>query len=85
MLDRWPELPRILARRGELQVRTSAAAGVLAEQARAAAADGRTIIVAGGDGTVNCVLNAVNGFRVCLGVVPVGSGNDFARCLGLPA
>ena len=84
VLDRWPELPRILARRGELQVRTSAAAGVLAEQARAAAADGRTIIVAGGDGTVNCVLNAVNGYRVCLGVVPVGSGNDFARCLGLP-
>lgn len=84
VLDRWPELPGILARRGDLQVRTSAAAAVLAQQARAAAAEGRTIIVAGGDGTVNCVLNAVNGFRVRLGVVPVGSGNDFARCLGLP-
>jgi diacylglycerol kinase (ATP) len=84
MLERWPELPGILARRGELEVRTSATAAALAEHARAAAADRRTIIVAGGDGTVNCVLNAVNGFRVCLGVLPVGSGNDFARCVGLP-
>jgi diacylglycerol kinase (ATP) len=84
VLDRWPELPGIVARRGELEVRTAATAAILAGQARAAAAAGRTIIVAGGDGTVNCVLNAVNGLRLCLGVLPVGSGNDFARCLGLP-
>ena len=84
VLDRWPEVPGILARRGELEVRTSVTAAILADDARAAAADGRTIIVAGGDGTVNLVLNAVNGLRVCLGVLPVGSGNDFARCVGLP-
>jgi diacylglycerol kinase (ATP) len=84
VLERWPDLPGILATRGELEVRTAATAAILAEQAREAAAVGRTIVVAGGDGTVNCVINAVNGFRVCLGVLPVGSGNDFARCLGLP-
>jgi diacylglycerol kinase (ATP) len=84
VLDRWPDLPVILSRRGDLEVRTPATAAALAEQARAAAGEGRTIVVAGGDGTVNCVLNAVSGFRICLGVLPVGSGNDFARCLGLP-
>ena len=33
---------------------------------------------------MNRVLNAVNGCGARLGVVPAGSGNDFARALGLP-
>jgi diacylglycerol kinase (ATP) len=61
-----------------------------AERAAAiAAADGcRTIFVAGGDGTVN---EAVNGLAaagalgdVALGIVPFGTGNDFAAALGIP-
>ena len=43
------------------------------------------LIVLGGDGTVNEVINGISDFdRVWLGVIPTGSGNDFARGLGLP-
>ncbi len=41
------------------------------------------VIVVGGDGTVNNVLNGISNFdNVSLGVIPTGSGNDFARGLG---
>lgn len=44
------------------------------------------LIVVGGDGTINEVLNGITDFdRVRLGVIPTGSGNDFCRNLKLPA
>ena len=43
------------------------------------------LIVVGGDGTINEVLNGIRDFgRVRLGVIPTGSGNDFCRNLKLP-
>lgn len=43
------------------------------------------LIVVGGDGTINEVLNGIGDFeRVSLGIVPMGSGNDFVRGVGLP-
>ncbi len=43
------------------------------------------LIVAGGDGTINEVLNGISDFeRVLLGVIPIGSANDFVTGLGLP-
>jgi len=42
------------------------------------------VVAVGGDGTVAAALQALAGTRTPLGVVPVGSGNDFARELGLP-
>ena len=42
------------------------------------------LIVVGGDGTINEVINGITDFnRVRLGVIPAGSGNDFARGLGI--
>ncbi len=42
------------------------------------------LIVIGGDGTINEVLNGIQDFdRIRLGIIPAGSGNDFARGLGL--
>lgn len=42
------------------------------------------IIAIGGDGTINEILNGITDFdRVYLGIIPTGSGNDFARGLGL--
>ena len=54
----------------------------------AAAASGfDTVLALGGDGVVHEVANGLMriepGTRPTLGVVPVGSGNDFARSLGL--
>jgi YegS/Rv2252/BmrU family lipid kinase len=44
-----------------------------------------TVIACGGDGTVHEVVNGLmlNGARATLGVIPVGSGDDYAKALGL--
>ena len=43
-----------------------------------------TIIVLGGDGTLNEVVNGINSIdRVTLGYIPIGSSNDFARGMEL--
>ena len=53
--------------------------------ARAAVADGvSALVAAGGDGTVHIGLQAVAGTGVPFGVLPAGTGNDFAVQLGLP-
>lgn len=45
-----------------------------------------TIIVCGGDGTINEVINGIRDFsQIKFGFIPNGSGNDFARGLGIPA
>ena len=45
------------------------------------------IIAAGGDGTLNEVINGVASPRpplgICVGIVPLGTANDFARSIGL--
>jgi len=54
---------------------------------RQAARAGRPYIVAaGGDGTLNEVVNGVARTRhkPRIGILPLGTGNDFARTLGLP-
>lgn len=42
------------------------------------------IVVVGGDGTMQEVLNGMYGSKAALGLLPVGSGNDFARAVPLP-
>ncbi|MFD7032077.1 diacylglycerol kinase [Streptomyces sp. NPDC059917] len=52
---------------------------------RAAVREGTGAVIAvGGDGMVSLALQAVAGTLTPLGVVAVGTGNDFARALGLP-
>lgn len=41
------------------------------------------VAVAGGDGTVNLAIQEVAGTGIPLGIVPSGTGNDFAATLGL--
>lgn len=43
------------------------------------------LVVVGGDGMVHLGVNAVAGTGVGLGLVAMGSGNDFARTVGIPA
>ena len=47
------------------------------------------VIAAGGDGTLNEVINGIAAPHhvpgVCVGIVPLGTANDFARSIGLPA
>ena len=43
------------------------------------------LVAMGGDGTVNTVLNGIADFsKATLGILPGGSGNDFARRIGIP-
>ncbi len=41
------------------------------------------IVVVGGDGLVNLVVQHVAQTNVALGIIPAGTGNDFARALGI--
>jgi diacylglycerol kinase (ATP) len=52
----------------------------------ACASKARVIVVAGGDGTLNEVVNGLGPMiqKMCIGLVPLGTGNDFARTMGLP-
>lgn len=68
--------------------RTSAA-GEAATLAREAALEGAEVVVAvGGDGTVHEIVNGLMTLpqveRPKLGILPVGSGNDFAFAAGIP-
>lgn len=53
-----------------------------------AALDGRTLVVAGGDGTLHVAVNRLAAAGILasttIGIVPAGTGNDFARSLGIP-
>ncbi|MGK5693371.1 diacylglycerol kinase [Streptomyces sp. URMC 128] len=54
-------------------------------RARGAVAGGTGALIAvGGDGMAQLALRAVAGTNTPLGLVAVGTGNDFARALGLP-
>lgn len=54
--------------------------------ARRAAVEGADVVIAaGGDGTLNEVVNGLDGYDTPLGVLPLGTANDFARQAGIPA
>ncbi|NMM97244.1 diacylglycerol/lipid kinase family protein [Bifidobacterium olomucense] len=47
--------------------------------------DGADVVIAvGGDGTVRTVASAVSGTGHALGIIPIGTGNLFARNMGIP-
>ena len=54
----------------------------LAREAVARGIDG--LVVCGGDGMVNLAAQVLAGTGVPLGIIPMGTGNDTARALGLP-
>lgn len=82
-LDRVAESWR--ANQWQVDIYATTAAGDATVRAQAAAAEGyEAIIAAGGDGTVNEVMNGLIGTDTALGVLPLGTVNIWAREMGLP-
>ncbi len=59
-------------------------AGHAMELAKEAATKYQIVVGCGGDGTVGDVARGLIGTDATLGVIPLGTGNDFARNLGIP-
>jgi diacylglycerol kinase (ATP) len=75
-------------RLGVVELRPTSEAGHARIIAQTALANGADLVVAaGGDGTINEVVNGLAGGlrRARLGIVPLGTGNDFARTINVPA
>ncbi|MFD0997333.1 diacylglycerol kinase family enzyme [Pseudoclavibacter chungangensis] len=69
----------------DVVVLRASTADALARRARAEIARGvDALVVQGGDGMVHLGVGLVAGTAVPLGIVPTGSGNDFARAAGIP-
>ncbi|HEY7237182.1 MAG TPA: YegS/Rv2252/BmrU family lipid kinase [Gemmatimonadaceae bacterium] len=64
---------------------TLEAGDATAMAAAAARAGVDAVIAVGGDGTVNEVVNGLDGFDTPLGIIPLGTANDFATQAGIPA
>jgi diacylglycerol kinase (ATP) len=80
-------LPAVVAALGKSPLDVAVHVSTGPDDARAAArsafAGGRGVIAVGGDGTVRDLAGVAAETGGVLGVVPTGSGNDFARHLGI--
>lgn len=85
--DELSRVRHLLRRLPDLEIRETEHPGHARELAARAAEEGcRLVVSAGGDGTVNEVVNGLSRDFSCsrLGVLPLGTGNDFARSIGVP-
>jgi diacylglycerol kinase (ATP) len=74
-----------LGRRAGVAVEVTASGADLAARARRAADEGlERLLVAGGDGSVHHAVQGLAGSATALGVIPAGTGNDFAAAIGAP-
>lgn len=83
----FDKLTERFAQHGFTDLRLTKKSGDAERFARAAVRRGCDLVVsAGGDGTLNEVVNGVvkQARDISVGIVPFGTGNDFARSLGLP-
>ena len=84
----WRKLePELKKKKVTYQVYLTHRAGHACDIAGQVTADNEehTLVVLGGDGTVNEVLNGIRDVgKVTLGYIPLGSSNDFARGMGIP-
>jgi len=82
----WEEAKRFLeTEKIDFDFAVSRNEAELGDLARAAAEKGCAVVSVGGDGTFNRIAATLMGSDVPLGLIPAGTGNDFARTFNLPA
>ena len=85
---RLPRILELLQQNGiSVEVHQSTTTGDLERRVREAVTGGATqLVVAGGDGSIHEAVNGIMaaGGGAALGIVPVGTGNDFAKAAGIP-
>lgn len=83
---KWPSIHRVLQENGiEAEAYfTTGRNDALAYSRELSRQKAALVIGVGGDGTLREIANGIAGTRTALAVIPCGSGNDFARTLGLP-
>jgi diacylglycerol kinase (ATP) len=74
---------RLLPRLDTPRLLVTTAPGDAERFAREVASEGGIVVAAGGDGTVGEVAAGLSGSTAALAVYPVGTGNDFARTIGI--
>lgn len=78
MLDKISNTPRV-------EIVETTHAGHATELAKMAIGENcESVIAVGGDGTVHEIGAALIGSEVALGIIPMGSGNGYARSMGIP-
>jgi YegS/Rv2252/BmrU family lipid kinase len=88
----WPKILKLLRDENvDFDFQITASKGHAIEIALNAIGDGcRNLCVVGGDGTLNEVLNGITGQKevpwteITMGMIPVGTGNDWCRMFGIP-
>ena len=82
----WPEFETALTAAGyEIDIHETQHVGHAMSIAHDLLSDDHDMIVAvGGDGTAHEVASGLRDSGRTLGILPIGSGNDFARALGIP-
>ncbi len=75
-----------LLREEPLELREVPSSAAMTAEARLAATEGlERVLVAGGDGALHHAIRGLAGTDCALGIVPIGTGNDLARALGVPS
>lgn len=85
VLHHLRKLEEVAGERGCALVLTASGSDLGVEATRAVNDGVERLIVAGGDGTVHLALQSLVGTSTALGILPLGSGNDLATCLGIPS
>jgi len=71
---------------GHVLVRSESVGNLETKVFDAVSAGAKRILVAGGDGSIHEVVNGIlrSGRTIDLGVIPIGTGNDFAKACSIP-
>jgi hypothetical protein len=82
------ELNDLVAKQGQIDIQYIEQPGATYEQVQAALKEGyRTLVAAGGDGTLTEIVNSLAGRfeQVHLGIIPLGTANDLSKVLKIPS